>query len=131
MGIGNRIREAREKRGLTQKELANQLGITASAVTNYENDTSHPKEPVLYAIMQVLQVDANFLFQDHFAAKKELPAPSEDGAEEPTLEEDIKLLTDLFVARGYIKPGEDLSDRDAAVLEKLIELLDLYFQGRN
>ena len=43
MGIGRRIREARELAGLTQKELARKIGVTSSAIANYENDTSHPK----------------------------------------------------------------------------------------
>jgi len=64
MGIGKRIKEARESLGLTQKELGNIVGVTGSSITNYENETSHPKEPVLYALLNALNVDANFLFQD-------------------------------------------------------------------
>ena len=64
MGIGKRIKEARGHLGLTQSELAALVGVTSSAVTNYEKDTSHPKEPVLYKLLEVLKVDANYLFQD-------------------------------------------------------------------
>ena len=44
MGIGKRIREAREMRGFTQKDLADKLGVTSSAIANYENNVS----PVSY-----------------------------------------------------------------------------------
>lgn len=64
MGIGKRIKEARKQKGLTQTELANLIGVTPSAITNYENETSHPKEPVLYKLFEALECDANFLFQD-------------------------------------------------------------------
>lgn len=64
MGIGRRIKEARENLGLTQKELGDLLGVTGSAVTNYENETSHPKEPIMYKMFDALHVDANYLFQD-------------------------------------------------------------------
>lgn len=64
MGIGKRIKIRREQLGLTQAELASLLKITPSAVTNYENDTSHPKEKVLYKLFDVLQCDANYLFKD-------------------------------------------------------------------
>ena len=64
MGIGKRVKEARERLHLTQKELADQVGVTSSAIANYESEVSHPKEPVLYALLGALQVDANFLFQD-------------------------------------------------------------------
>lgn len=64
MGIGRRIKEARENLNLTQKQLAEIIGVTSSSITNYENDTSHPKENILYALLNALKVDANFLFQD-------------------------------------------------------------------
>lgn len=49
---------------MTQEELAKLLGVTKGAVANYENETSHPKEPVMYKMFEALQVDANYLFQD-------------------------------------------------------------------
>ena len=47
MGIGSRIKEARERLGLTQVELGRIVGVTGSSITNYENNTSHPKEAIL------------------------------------------------------------------------------------
>ena len=64
MGIGYRIKEAREQLGLTQKELGQKVGVTGSAITNYEKETSHPKEQIIYKLMETLGVDANYLFQD-------------------------------------------------------------------
>lgn len=64
MGIGKRIKEARENLNYTQEELALKIGITKGAIANYENEVSHPKEPILYKLLEVLNVDANFLFQD-------------------------------------------------------------------
>lgn len=74
MGIGRRIKEAREARGLTQKELGALIDVTASAITNYENETSHPKEPVMYKLLDALRVDANYLFQDVVHVKSEFQA---------------------------------------------------------
>lgn len=64
MGIGKRIKEAREAAHLTQKKLGELVGVGGSAITNYEQETSHPKEHVLYKLIDALGVDANFLFQD-------------------------------------------------------------------
>ena len=64
IGIGNRIKEARLSLGLTQEELAEKIGVTKGAIANYEKNTSHPKEPIMYALIEALGVDANFLFQD-------------------------------------------------------------------
>lgn len=64
LGIGKRIKEAREHLGLTQSELADLVGVTGSAITNYEKETSHPRESVMYRLFEALEVDANYLFQD-------------------------------------------------------------------
>lgn len=64
MGIGYRIKEARECLGLTQTELGAMIGVTGSAITNYEKETSHPKEQIIYKLMETLNIDANYLFQD-------------------------------------------------------------------
>lgn len=68
MGIGFRIKEARNSLNLTQEELAQKLGVTKGAVANYENETSHPKEPIMYKLFDALQVDANYLFQDEMGS---------------------------------------------------------------
>lgn len=71
MGIGYRIKEARERQGLTQIELGKLVGVTGSSITNYENETSHPKEAVMYKLINALKVDANYLFQDCVKLPKE------------------------------------------------------------
>ena len=64
MGIGKRIKEKRELLGYNQEQLANIVGVTKSAIGNYENEVSHPKEPILYKLFDALKCDANYLFQD-------------------------------------------------------------------
>lgn len=68
MGIGKRIKELREREGLTQEELAQRLGVTPSAVGNYEREVSHPKENVLYRLFEALSCEPNELFADQFDA---------------------------------------------------------------
>lgn len=72
MGIGYRLKEARERLGLTQTELGNMVGVTGSAITNYEKETSHPKEQIIYKLIETLNVDANYLFQDCVQLPKEI-----------------------------------------------------------
>ena len=57
--------------GLTQTELGALIGVTGSAITNYEKETSHPKEQIIYKLMETLNVDANYLFQDAVKIKKQ------------------------------------------------------------
>lgn len=67
MSFGSRLRERREALGLKQSELGKLLGITGSAIGNYENGVSSPKADVLYRVFDVLKCDANYLFQDEMS----------------------------------------------------------------
>lgn len=64
MSFGSRLKQRREELGLKQSELGQMLGITGSAIGNYENDVSSPKAEILYQVFDVLKCDANYLFQD-------------------------------------------------------------------
>jgi len=64
MSFGSRLRERREALQLKQSELGKLLGVTGSAIGNYENGVSSPKADILYKVFDVLQCDANYLFQD-------------------------------------------------------------------
>ena len=67
MSFASRLKQAREDANFTQQELANALGITKSAVGNYENGVSSPKWDILLKIFDVLHVEPNFLYQDSFS----------------------------------------------------------------
>lgn len=64
MSIGSRIKEARMRKGMTQEQLAKALHVTNGAVGNYESDATTPKRDILCSIMEVLECDANYLYQD-------------------------------------------------------------------
>ncbi len=66
MTIGKRIKECREKVGLTQEELAKLLGVSKGAIGNYESDASYPKIENMTKLFEILKTDANYLFQDEF-----------------------------------------------------------------
>ncbi len=61
MGIGIKIRELRQRAGLTQKGLALKIGVTPSAVGNYERDVSFPKEEVLMSLFDAMECTPNEL----------------------------------------------------------------------
>lgn len=69
MGLGKQIRALRERAGITQEELARRLGVTPSAVGNYEREISHPKEEVLYRLFSALSCEPNELFSDYYNVK--------------------------------------------------------------
>lgn len=68
MSIGKRIRERREALNLSREKLAEMLDISPSAISNYERDSSFPRDDILLKLFPILQCDANYLFQDEFSA---------------------------------------------------------------
>ena len=55
-GIGDRLREERVKAGLSQRELARRLGLSASLISQLEGGQSRPSVGTLYAIVSELGV---------------------------------------------------------------------------
>lgn len=55
--LGQRIREIREARGLSQGELADSIGIKQPSLSEIENGRSVPREATLFALAVALQDD--------------------------------------------------------------------------
>ena len=60
--IARNIRAFRESRGLSQKELADKLGVVKSSISNYETGVSTPHAVVIYMICDVLDITPSMLF---------------------------------------------------------------------
>lgn len=71
MSIGQRLKAARRAKKMTQVELAEAVGVSNGAIGNYETDVSSPNEPILIRLMEVLDIDANYLYQDYIRIEHE------------------------------------------------------------
>ena len=58
------IREARRKMGLNQTELAEQMGVTQSAVSHWENGETMPTPRQIPRLAEVLNIRVSDLFGD-------------------------------------------------------------------
>ena len=66
MSFGEQLRRRREELHLSREELAGRLGVSVSAVGNYETGISAPKEGVLLKLFDALEIDPNYLYSGHF-----------------------------------------------------------------
>lgn len=64
MGIGKRIRDRRAELGMSSMELAEQIGVSKQTISGYELERTYPNPEKLSRILNVLQCDANYLYQD-------------------------------------------------------------------
>ena len=64
--FGNFVCTLREKNGLTQAEIADRLGVTAAAVSKWENGSSKPRVEVLFKLAEILGVRPDELMAGHY-----------------------------------------------------------------
>ncbi len=62
-GIGDRLRAERTKAGISQRELARRLGLSASLISQLESGLSKPSVGTLYAIVTELDLSLDKLLR--------------------------------------------------------------------
>ncbi len=60
--LGDTIKRERLQRGLTQNELAENIGIDCRTVLNIENYKGNPKMEILYPLVRFLRIDPREVF---------------------------------------------------------------------
>jgi transcriptional regulator with XRE-family HTH domain len=61
LNLGERITQLRKQKGLSQQELARQIGVSRTIVGNYERNTNTPSIEVLSKIAKTFDVTIDFL----------------------------------------------------------------------
>ena len=62
--FGRRVKECRERIGLTQEQFAEKIGLTPNYISTVERGTAFPRYEKLIAIINGLEVSADALFCD-------------------------------------------------------------------
>ncbi len=70
--IGDRIKQARRAAGLSLRALAEQAGVSAMAISKYENHKATPSSKVLLALGRVLRVRVEYFFRQAKVALEEV-----------------------------------------------------------
>ena len=73
--LGPRIGALRRAKGLSQAELANRLGISASAMGMYEQNRREPSVQTIVALARELEVSTDFLLTGKASPAEENPLP--------------------------------------------------------
>ena len=89
--IGTRIKEVRKTIRITQKEMAEKLGIFDSYLSDIETGKGNPGHSFFFKISSIFKVNLNYLL----LGKGEMFSKPEQTPEEETYIEDIKSIEDL------------------------------------
>ncbi len=81
--IGPRLRDERERAGISQRELARRLGVSASLISQIESGQSKPSVSTLYAIVTELGLSLDRVFRPHGGSDPSSgdPGPPADAAD--------------------------------------------------
>lgn len=61
MTLGQKIQKCRKETGLSQEELAEQLGVSRQAVSRWENDNGYPEMEKMIRLSQIVHVSLDYL----------------------------------------------------------------------
>jgi len=128
MEFGEKIKKARKKSGLTQSQLGDKLGVSASMLAQYETGKRNPKIETLLKISEAIGIPLDELIGLDNEEKQEKTSPD---TEPPVSEEEKKEMAAKFyqwlIDTGKVKPGEDLTPQQLTGLLGVLDILDALF----
>ena len=112
--VGSRLREMRDKRGLTQRALAERINKSVSAISGYESNVQIPPTDVLISISQILHVPITYF----------LDLNCEDSYSTKGLSRDQKDFLELLFQEFTTPTGNDdqLSPQQIEIIRKILLL---------
>jgi transcriptional regulator with XRE-family HTH domain len=98
--IGSRLRKERERVGISQRELARRIGLSASMISQIESGQSKPSVSTLYAIVTELGASVDDVFRGHADPTEPGSAPDPapehgGGGHDPVVHPDDRHVIDL------------------------------------
>lgn len=60
--IGERLKEAREAKGLTQQQLAERMNLTKQTISNWENNSQNISQDHVIEIARILTCSLDYLY---------------------------------------------------------------------
>jgi len=79
--LGQRLRELRTRKGLSQTELARLVGVTPSTISQVESNLIYPSLPALLKMAEILSVNIQSFFKEETRRKNQLLFTPEDASD--------------------------------------------------
>ena len=95
MTFGEKIQKLRKEAGLSQEELACQLGVSRQAVSKWERDSGYPETEKIVHMSRLFNVTLDYLLNEENSRRDQDSAPSRT-------EEEKGFYVSLETARGFL-----------------------------
>lgn len=110
--IGKRIKLLRTEKDVTQKELADFLGLTPKMISFYEKGERFPPHDIIYKLSDYFNVTTDYLL-----GKTDKKNASDEREEEKDIE---KAIDELLQQDGLMLCGDELDDEALLLLRDSI-----------
>ncbi len=140
--IGNRISRRRREKGMSQEALAEKLGVSAQAVSKWENDQSCPDISLLPQLAKLLDITVDELLAGNSNEVRMIPKGQRKSLEELTLRvrilsadgDKIKVNLPMTLVKIGLEMGVEIAPNYTKGLDSLKNLnlkqiIDLAEQG--
>ena len=122
MKFGDKLKEQRKKRGLSQTEVANAIGMTWRTLANYERHMSHPQDRNVYTkLASFFEVDINYFLTED---EEFLTAAAESYGNRGQ-----RQAKELLQQTAALFAGGELSDKDQLAFQ--LEMQEIFFEAKN
>ncbi len=98
MLIGLQLRKLRDKRKLSQQEIADRLGVSQATYWNWENDAAHFKIEHLPKILEILDTDVANILPAEILRKIEIDTTKKTSVNEAADSDNYSLLKKLAIS---------------------------------
>ena len=126
--MGTYMRRLRKDAGYTMKKLGELVGVTESAIGQYETGKRKPEYDTLMKICRLLKCDAADLFRDEEEVLLGIPPEQEMTADDivEEFDEELQILMDDPQTRALLKAGKGLTSDQI----KAVEAIMIQMRGR-
>lgn len=108
--IGEKIRQIRKEKGLTQKELADKAGLSTMSIRRYENGERVAPEKLLKSIACALNLPESFFLDERLP---EIVVPGYDGTEIIVPSRVVRRIASCLEMNPYSLTSSLLKDEDS------------------
>ncbi len=107
MSFGSRLKELRLEKKSSQKQVADSIGISITAVSQYENNSRFPNENMLRKICSYYKISSDYLLG--LTDVKHAPLSREEVKEKMLMSDQMDFICDLI---NMIHPREEHSSNE-------------------
>lgn len=129
MNFGERLRMARERKGLSQLDVYNRTNISNKSLSRYENNKTSPDPEVIKTLIKLYDVSADFIFG--FSNEMGQTFSSKRQKRQPKLSMSIDQPKLSLADTKILKSFETLSPESKEKADEYLEMLKTLQQVKN